>query len=254
MAEEDVSETPPGDAGEPVPPPAPKEPHMEIHKPKPVHSWREFLKEYAIIVLGVLTALGLEQSVEAFHERQLAREAEAAIRAEMTDNVNRIQYRLSYQSCIEKRLDDISALLEGWPNGKEIPAGIHIGAPGDIIMNDQRWQANLDSGRFSRQVDATQESQAFFYTILRVVGGFETEELAAWDQLRALERGSKFLTLASRPKLIEMLVTARARASDIALLGEAALRQAKAQNILPDKPFPAVRRDTTCQPLMSGSK
>jgi hypothetical protein len=30
---------------------------MDIHKPKPIHNWREFLKEYAIIVLGVLTAL-----------------------------------------------------------------------------------------------------------------------------------------------------------------------------------------------------
>jgi len=33
---------------------------MDIHKPKPWHGWREFLKEYGIIVLGVLTALGLE--------------------------------------------------------------------------------------------------------------------------------------------------------------------------------------------------
>jgi predicted alpha/beta superfamily hydrolase len=30
---------------------------MEIHKPKPIHNWREFLKEYAIIVIGMLTAL-----------------------------------------------------------------------------------------------------------------------------------------------------------------------------------------------------
>ena len=31
---------------------------MDIHKPKPWHGFREFLKEYAIIVVGVLTALG----------------------------------------------------------------------------------------------------------------------------------------------------------------------------------------------------
>jgi pimeloyl-ACP methyl ester carboxylesterase len=29
---------------------------MDVHKPKPVHSWRAFLKEYAIIVLGMATA------------------------------------------------------------------------------------------------------------------------------------------------------------------------------------------------------
>jgi len=30
---------------------------MDMHKPKPWHSVREFLKEYAIVVVGVLTAL-----------------------------------------------------------------------------------------------------------------------------------------------------------------------------------------------------
>jgi len=30
---------------------------MDIHKPKPWHGLREFLKEYLIIVIGVLTAL-----------------------------------------------------------------------------------------------------------------------------------------------------------------------------------------------------
>jgi hypothetical protein len=30
---------------------------MDIHKPKPWHGVREFLKEYVIIVVGVLTAL-----------------------------------------------------------------------------------------------------------------------------------------------------------------------------------------------------
>jgi hypothetical protein len=40
---------------------------MEFHKPKPIHNWREFLKEYAIIVLGVATALAAEQGVEWLH-------------------------------------------------------------------------------------------------------------------------------------------------------------------------------------------
>ena len=34
---------------------------MDIHKPKPWHGWREFLKVYATIVIGVLTALAAEQ-------------------------------------------------------------------------------------------------------------------------------------------------------------------------------------------------
>jgi hypothetical protein len=33
---------------------------MDIHKPKPWHGLREFLKEYLIIVVGVMTALAGE--------------------------------------------------------------------------------------------------------------------------------------------------------------------------------------------------
>jgi hypothetical protein len=40
---------------------------MDIHKPKPWRGLREFLKEYLIIVVGVLTALAGEQIVESVH-------------------------------------------------------------------------------------------------------------------------------------------------------------------------------------------
>ena len=60
---------------------------MDIHKPKPWHGAREFLKEYAIIVVGVLTALGAEQAVEAIHTAHKAAEAEDLVREEMARNL-----------------------------------------------------------------------------------------------------------------------------------------------------------------------
>ena len=54
---------------------------MDIHKPKPWHNVREFLKEYVIIVIGVLTALGAEQTVEWLHWRHLAEKAEQDLAA-----------------------------------------------------------------------------------------------------------------------------------------------------------------------------
>jgi hypothetical protein len=52
---------------------------MDIHKPKPWHGLREFLKEYLIIVIGVLTALGAEQAVEWAHWRHTAQDARASM-------------------------------------------------------------------------------------------------------------------------------------------------------------------------------
>ena len=52
---------------------------MDIHKPKPWRGVREFLKEYVIIVIGVLTALGGEQAVEWGRTHREVGEARAAL-------------------------------------------------------------------------------------------------------------------------------------------------------------------------------
>ncbi|CAN5904633.1 hypothetical protein BH11PSE1_BH11PSE1_27960 [soil metagenome] len=59
---------------------------MDIHVPKPWHGWREFLKEYGTIVLGVLTAIALEQAVEAIHHQRERTELRESLRSE-TDQI-----------------------------------------------------------------------------------------------------------------------------------------------------------------------
>jgi hypothetical protein len=54
---------------------------MEIHTPKAFRGWRGFLKEYRTIVIGVLTALGAEQAVEAYHHREQVRQGEEALKS-----------------------------------------------------------------------------------------------------------------------------------------------------------------------------
>ena len=56
---------------------------MDLHKPKPWHGVREFLKEYVIIVVGVLTALGAEQLVEQLHWREQIRATKEALLPEI---------------------------------------------------------------------------------------------------------------------------------------------------------------------------
>jgi len=59
--------------------PSPQEPEMEIHKPIPIHSWRELLTEIGVIVIGVAIALAGEQTVEWLHNRSRAAEARARV-------------------------------------------------------------------------------------------------------------------------------------------------------------------------------
>jgi hypothetical protein len=86
---------------------------MDIHKPKPWHGVREFLKEYVIIVVGVLTALAAEQAVEWLHWRHETQGAMAAIRSELARDAAALQGLGAQDVCIDKRL----ALLADWSRG-----------------------------------------------------------------------------------------------------------------------------------------
>src|ERR1700760_641614 len=97
---------------------------MDIHKPKPIRNWREFLKEYAIIVIGVLTALAAEQAVEWVHWRAQVTEAREVVATELASNLVVAVTRLRSGSCTERRLDELALILDaGAKNGSLPPVG-----------------------------------------------------------------------------------------------------------------------------------
>ncbi len=94
--------------------PPPEEPKMEIHKPKPVHNWREFLVELGTITLGVMIALAAEQAVEGWREHRQYQTDREAVRTELG-----LQFMLMRRlpdrrtvACAAHQLDEVSALLD----------------------------------------------------------------------------------------------------------------------------------------------
>lgn len=78
--------------------------HVEIHKPKPVHNWREFFGEIGIIVIGVLIAIGAEQTIEALHWQHKAGDAAEAIKHEMFANYSQAVEAASVAPCVDRQL------------------------------------------------------------------------------------------------------------------------------------------------------
>ena len=85
---------------------------MDLHKPKPWHNVREFLKEYVIIVVGVLTALGAEQGVEWLHWRHLAAQAEADLAAGMRPNLVNAYGLVVMEPCGKAQVAELAAALQ----------------------------------------------------------------------------------------------------------------------------------------------
>lgn len=199
--------TPPAGNAEPTVP-NPEEPPLDIHKPKPVHSWREFLSEIGVIVIGVLIALGAEQTVEAIHTAHLAEQEREDVRAEASINLAFVKRRADQRACVKKRLDEIDALLSN-PAWSPDRAPLWIGRPVKTPVFSGRWHAATSSARISLFSPDEQGLFDNLYAVLEEGRSDIEEEQSAWTDLRVLERWRGPIDPATRFTLLRALAAAR---------------------------------------------
>jgi hypothetical protein len=119
---------------------------MDIHKPKPWHGLREFLKEYGIIVLGVLTALAGEQMVEQLHRSEEARLAEGAMRLELGQDDGQQAYaRMLITRCLDNRIAQIHDGAFGAPPD-QLRKWTASYVPPFRSWDSEAWKAVVSSG------------------------------------------------------------------------------------------------------------
>jgi hypothetical protein len=109
---------------------------LEVHhKPKPWHGWREFLKEYAIIVIGVLTALGAGEAVQALHWRADVAEARKALVDEVGANALLSAQGVEESRCLLRRLGEYTTWAKGGPRPAVQLQGIRLNVPSSTVWN-----------------------------------------------------------------------------------------------------------------------
>jgi len=142
---------------------------MDIHKPKPWRGLREFLKEYLIIVIGVLTALGAEQTVQVLHRQGEIAEARRALDDEVGFDLTVFDTRVALRGCMDARLDELSRWRKAFDVGPPPPlASLPPAIPGVVertavwrvatgtAVGEMPFSARVAYGRF---YDAVAEGQ-----------------------------------------------------------------------------------------------
>jgi hypothetical protein len=84
---------------------------MHITLPRALQGWRRVAGEIAIIVVGVLIALGLDQYVEARQWRQQVEQAEEAFQWELGLGAHDAYERLAIQPCLQSRIGELAQRL-----------------------------------------------------------------------------------------------------------------------------------------------
>jgi hypothetical protein len=120
--------------------PAPEEPTVEIHKVKPIHSWRDFAKELGTIVLGIIIAITLEHVVEEWSWAREVKTARKAILAEIAaNNANLLTIRVAIAPCVLKRIDEANAILTALEAGREPDKWMTHRPPAGSLLRDSEW-------------------------------------------------------------------------------------------------------------------
>jgi hypothetical protein len=207
---------------------------MHFHKP---HLWqgsREFLKEYLIIVVGVLTALVAEQFAEAAHHHAEAAEAQETIRAEVAQNLARVQQRGLADGCVQARLAELGRIVdEATPEGR-IRAPGWIGRAPRYAIESARWDAASQSGRVSLLPTDWQARFGLLYTAMRYHYEMNQAEQQTWSSLDGLT-GLDRLTPEGKLAIKGQIEQARFYNDSLHQVAGLILRRAAAEGLQPAK-------------------
>ena len=111
---------------------------LDVHPPPhAAHGWRDFFVHIVTIVIGLLIALGLEQSAEGIHHRHQVREARDAIAEERAANQHEFATTTDWFRRETKRFQTNLAVLQYLQQ--------HPGAAPDTWPGTISWHSNITS-------------------------------------------------------------------------------------------------------------
>jgi hypothetical protein len=104
---------------------------LDVHPPhNPTHTWRDFFIHIATICVGLLIAIGLEQTVEAIHHHHQRLELEAQLHDEaqrnldlVQQNITRLQAQLAWYNANIVDLNSAPVTNARIPSSVLLPAG-----------------------------------------------------------------------------------------------------------------------------------
>ena len=194
---------------------------MDIHKPKPWHGAHEFLKEYLIIVVGVLTALSAEAGVEWLHWRHQA----VAARQELAFDMKRIMAwagEMDAQApCVAARLAQIDAVLDGAEATGRLPAMGMVRTPRQGAWAMRSWSTLTYGQTLAHMSNREQISLSALALQVQSIHEAEPQFLAYWSLLKTLTGPGRRI---DNPEIVTLRATVAATRSYAGALRNGAIR------------------------------
>lgn len=199
---------------------------MHFHLPKPIHGWREFIGEIAIVVIGVLIAIGAEEAVQTRHWKHLVDETQESLNAQLLDSKFSSLMRIKYSECFERQLDALDKLIDlpNFPSDQYHTTGLFN------TWDTSAWDAAIASGAVAHMRPELRQSYAGIFSLTSKTGALDQQAFAARQGLLTLRYHTK-LNDTSRDRLAEAIARSRSYDWIITLSSKEWLEASKRLNI-----------------------
>ena len=190
---------------------------IEVHPPhEDVHTWRQFFIHIAAITIGLLMAIGLEQTVVYFHHRRQLQEARRELADELESNRRVVGINLEATRKVMAELDADMALLRAVQTSPASQSPEPIGSKlvyglGNFYWpKDATWQAVKQNGSLGLMAHDELHYYVYIYEDIAIIMEQMSELGARMELAGAIARRSPDGNLT--PRDIEELITATSEA------------------------------------------
>src|ERR1051325_1335811 len=179
---------------------------IEVHPPhENVHTWRQFLIHIAAITIGLLIAIGLEQTVVYFHHPHQLQEARRELTAELEENRRVLAKNLDAVGKMTAEVDANMALLHAQTPPAPIGSKLVYGLGNFWWPKDATWQAVKQNGSLGLMAHDELHYYVYIYEDISIIMEQSSELGARIEVARAIARRSPDGNLT--PRDIEELIT-----------------------------------------------
>jgi len=218
---------------------------LDVHPPHhAAQSWRDFLVHIATIVIGLLIAIGLEQTVEAIHQRREARETRDALQKEYRENRRKISEETilwkTGTAALQSNLLVLRYLQQHPDTPQETLPGTLYWSISNMMFDRAAWNSAQQTGNIKLVAQHELTDDTYLYIELQHVEDASNEAWLAINNAEAftLTNGPDPTRLSSS-QLSEVIALTQEALNRQVLLGEALINLGEN----PDLPLTVTRAE-----------
>ena len=229
-------------------------PMLDVHAPHgSIHTWKSFFIQIATIVIGLLIAVGLEQTVEWIHWREKVAQARESIHQETANNGRWWALRQATRECVSQRLGVLRSVVDAVAAHRPVePIGYtnpEVGRP----LADAIWESERSSQTLTHFPRDELARLSTIYAALVSLRRWEGQELNAYSNISIMEGDPSRLGAEDLALLRQDIEMAETMNGYITTVGVRQLKQFEALGIqIPTVDSAAVAE--ICQPIKRSAK